>query len=74
MNKLYRLMDILISNEMYIIVNWHTLYQGYYNNYYLYTYQEITKKLLIDVSNKYPNNPYIIYEINNEDPEEWISI
>lgn len=73
-NKLFKVVDILISNEIYVIVNWHTIYQGYYNKHYLYTHQDIAKKFFIDVSNNYPNNPYIIFEINNEDPEDWISI
>ena len=65
-NKLFQAIDILISNEIYVIVNWHTIYQGYYNNHYLYTHQDIAKKFFIDVSNNYPNNPYIIFEINNK--------
>ena len=73
-NKLFQAIDILISNEIYVIVNWHTIYQGYYNKHYLYTHQDIAKKFFIDVSNNYPNNPYIIFEINNEDKEDWISI
>ena len=72
--KLYEVVDRLISNEIYTIINWHTLYQGYYNNHLLYTHQDIAKKFFIDISNKYPNNPYIIFELNNEDKEDWISI
>ncbi len=71
--KLYAAIDTLIANDMYVIVNYHTIYQGN-NGHLLDTQKDIAKKFFSDVVAKYPNLDNIIYEINNEDNEEWSSI
>lgn len=73
MQRLYNAMDALLNNDMYVIVNYHTLYQGK-NNHKLDTQKDVAKRFFEDVSTKYKGNKNIIYEINNEDDEEWSAI
>ena len=53
--------DLVISNDMYVIVDWHILYDNNPNNYKNEAIEFFEK-----ISSKYKNTPNIIYEICNE--------
>lgn len=60
-NKLYQMTDLVISNDMYVIIDWHILH----DNNPLYNL-EAAKSFFREVSSKYKDIPNVIYEICNE--------
>lgn len=60
-NDLIKDIDLVISNDMYVVVDWHILSDNNPNNY-----KEEAKDFFRKVSSKYKNTPNIIYEICNE--------
>lgn len=60
-NKVYDMADMVISNDMYVIIDWHILH----DNNPLYNL-ESAKEFFREVSNKYKDVPNVIYEICNE--------
>ena len=54
--------DLAIANDMYVIVDWHVLTPGDPN---AAIYSGASNFFRI-ISNKYPNDPHIIYELANE--------
>lgn len=56
MNKLYRVIDAAIANDMYVIADWHT-HKNTLDN---------AKKFFTAVTEKYGDTPNILYEIWNE--------
>lgn len=60
-NKVYSIIDELISMDMYVIVDWHILSDGN-----PLQYKEQAKSFFNEVTSKYSNVPNIIYEICNE--------
>ena len=59
--KVYEIVDNVIKNDMYVIIDWHILSD---NN--PMTYKENAKSFFDEVSNKYKEYPNVIYEICNE--------
>ena len=59
--KVYNIVDMATKLDMYVIIDWHTLKD---NN--PKTYQSQSEEFFNKVSEKYANNPYVIYEICNE--------
>lgn len=67
-NVKYKVFDVInsaIDLGIYVIVDWHILSDG---NPLQYVNE--AKEFFKEVSNRYPNNPHIIYEICNE-PNGW---
>lgn len=60
-NDLIKDIDLVISNDMYVIVDWHILSDNNPNNYKSEAIEFFDK-----ISSKYKNTPNIIYEICNE--------
>ena len=56
-----RIIDYCIDLDIYVIVDWHILKDNNPN-----TYKEEAKEFFYKISNKYKDNPNIIYEICNE--------
>nr|BAA12826.2 beta-1,4-endoglucanase [Ruminiclostridium josui] len=54
--------DLAIANDMYVIVDWHVLTPGDPNADVYKGAMDFFK----EISQKYPNNPHIIYELANE--------
>ena len=59
--KVYEMVDLVISNDMYVIIDWHILH----DNNPLYNL-ESSKQFFAEVSKKYKDTPNVIYEICNE--------
>lgn len=59
--KLYEMVDLVISNDMYVVIDWHILHD---NN--PLTNLESAKEFFEEASNKYKDVPNVIYEICNE--------
>ena len=53
--------DMIISNDMYVIIDWHILSDNNPN-----TYKEEAKEFFDKISYKYKDSPNVIYEICNE--------
>ena len=60
-NDVIKYIDLVISNDMYVIVDWHILSDNNPNNYKNEAIEFFDK-----LSSKYKNTPNIIYEICNE--------
>ena len=60
-NDLIKYIDLVISNDMYVIVDWHILSDNNPN-----TYKKEAIEFFNKISSKYKNTPNIIYEICNE--------
>lgn len=56
-----KIIDYCIDLDMYVIVDWHILKDNNPN-----TYKEEAKEFFYKISNKYKDNPNMIYEICNE--------
>ncbi len=59
--ELYRLVDLSIELDLYVVVDWHIL-----EDYNPQMYQTEAKEFFARVSEKYANVPNVIYEICNE--------
>ena len=53
--------DLAIENDMYVIIDWHTL-----SDRNPQTHKDKAKVFFEEISQKYANNPNVIYEICNE--------
>ena len=60
-NDLIKDIDMVISNDMYVIVDWHILSDNNPN-----MNKEEAKKFFDEITSKYKNTPNVIYEICNE--------
>lgn len=60
-DTLYNLVDLIIENDMYVIVDWHILSDNNPN-----MYLEEAKDFFNEISLKYKDYPNVIYEICNE--------
>jgi endoglucanase len=61
-NRVINGIDLAIANDMYVVVDWHVLTPGDPN---ADTYQG-AMAFFKEISEKYPNDPHIIYELANE--------
>ena len=60
-NRVFEIADICIDLNMYVVIDWHTLYEGNPN-----VYVEESKEFFTKVANRYKDVPNILYEICNE--------
>ena len=60
-NSLLKDIELVISNDMYVVIDWHILSDNNPN-----MNKEEAKKFFEEISSKYKNTPNIIYEICNE--------
>lgn len=60
-NRVFEIADICIDLDMYVVIDWHVLYEGNPNNHV-----EQSKEFFTQVATKYKNVPNVIYEICNE--------
>ena len=60
-NTLIEKIDLIVSMDMYVIVDWHILKDGDPN-----THINEAKEFFDEISKKYSNTPNVIYEICNE--------
>ena len=60
-NQVIKAVDDAISLDMYVIIDWHILYDGNPN-----TYKTQAKAFFSEMAQRYKGNPAVIYEICNE--------
>lgn len=60
-NQVIKAVDDAISLDMYVIIDWHILYDGNPN-----TYKAQAKAFFSEMAERYKGNPAVIYEICNE--------
>lgn len=60
-NSVIKAVDDAISLDMYVIIDWHILYDGNPN-----TYKAQAKAFFSEMAQRYKGNPAVIYEICNE--------
>ena len=60
-NKVFNIVDKIIENDMYVIIDWHILSDNDPN-----IYIEDSKLFFNEISNRYKDKPNVLYEICNE--------
>lgn len=60
-NKVYQVIESCIKNDLYVIVDWHTIKEGDPN-----VYLDYAKGFFSELSLKYGKSPNVLYEICNE--------
>lgn len=67
---LYDIIDAIIANDMYVILDWHLINQGDWTNN-PYDYEQSAHKVFTMFAQHYQNVPNLMYELANEPKGTW---